>query len=142
MKAKFSVLGEPQGKARARTVRLKNGASHTYTPDETVLYENLIRTEYRRQCGTVKFPDNAMLDMRIMAYYTIPASASKKRKRLMEDGDIRPTKKPDMDNIVKAVSDALNKVAFRDDSQVVDCQVRKFYSTQPRVEVTILAVNN
>lgn len=140
MKVKFSVLGEPQGKARAQTVRLKNGASHTYTPEKTVLYENLICTEYRRQCGTAKFPDTEMLDMRVMAYYTIPASASKKRKKLMEDGELRPTKKPDMDNIVKAVSDALNKVAFRDDSQIVDCQVRKFYSTQPRIEVTILTV--
>lgn len=142
MKAKFSVLGQPQGKERARTVRLKNGISHTYTPDKTVLYENLIRTEYRRQCGTAKFPDDVMLDMRIIAYYTIPTSASKKRKQLMEEGGIRPTKKPDMDNIVKAVSDALNQVAFRDDAQVVDCQVRKFYSTQPRIEVTILTVND
>lgn len=142
MRVKFSVMGEPRGKARARTVRLPNGASHSYTPSETVLYENLVRTEYRSQCGAVKFPDDAMLDMRILAYYAIPESASKKRKRLMEGGEIRPTKKPDMDNIVKIVSDALNKVAFRDDSQIVDCQVRKFYSTQPRIEVTILTAKN
>jgi len=140
MKVKFSVLGEPQGKARARTVRLKSGASQSYTPKETVLYENLIVTEYRRQVGAAKFPDNEMLDLRIVAYYTIPASVSKKKKRQMEDGEIRPTKKPDMDNIVKVVSDALNTVAFRDDSQIVDCQVRKYYSYQPRIEVTILTV--
>ena len=142
MKAKFTVLGPPQGKARAKTVRLKNGASHSYTPDNTVLYENLIVTEYRRQCGKTKFPDHEMLDMRIIAYYPIPASASKKKQRQMETGEIRPTKKPDMDNIVKVISDALNKVAFRDDSQIVDCQIRKFYSTHPRVEVTILTANN
>jgi len=142
MKVKFSVLGEPQGKARPRTVRLKTGASQTYTPDATVLYENLIVTEYRRQAGSAKFPDNEMLDMRIAAYFTIPASAPKKRKKLMEDNEIRPTKKPDMDNIVKVVSDALNAIAFRDDAQIVDCQVRKFYSYQPRIEVTILAANN
>ena len=138
MKAKFTVLGEPQGKGRPRTVRLKTGASHTYTDDKTVLYENLIVTEYRQQCRKAKFPDNEMLDMRIIAYYAIPASASKKKQRQMESGEIRPIKKPDLDNVVKVVADALNAVAYRDDTQIVDCQIRKFYSTQPRIEVTIL----
>jgi len=138
MKVKFTVLGEPQGKGRARTVRLKNGKSHTYTPDATAIYENLIAVEYQRQTGGKKFADNEMVDMRIAAYYAIPASASKKKQSQMECAEIRPTKKPDMDNIVKVVSDALNSIAFRDDSQVVDCQVRKFYSNQPRIEVTIL----
>ena len=139
MEVNFSVLGEPKGKARPKTVKLKNGASHTYTPDGTVLYENLIATEYRRQIGDVSFPDKEMLEMRVIAYFTIPGSASKKTKMLMEDREIRPTKKPDMDNIVKVVADALNKVAFRDDSQIVECRISKYYSTQPRIEVTILS---
>ena len=142
MRAKFTVPGEPQGKARPRFARLPNGKTRTYTPNETVIYENLIVTSYRQQYGSARFPDDARLDMRVMAYYAIPASASKKKKQQMADGEIRPTKKPDMDNIVKAVSDALNQVAFRDDSQIVDCQVRKFYSTYPRIEVTILTAPN
>ena len=142
MKIKFTVPGPPQGKARPRTVRRKNGSTHTYTPENTVLYENLIVTEYERRNGSLRFPDGEMLDMRIMAYYTIPASASKKKKKQMADGEIRPTKKPDSDNIVKVVADALNKIAYHDDSQIVDCQVRKFYSTQPRIEVTILSAKN
>ena len=137
MKVKFTVLGEPQGKGRARTVRLKNGKSHSYTPDATAIYENLIAVEYRRQTGGKKFPDNEMLDMRIVAYFAIPASASKKKQAQMSSSEIRPTKKPDMDNIVKVISDALNAIAFRDDSQIVDCQVRKFYSSQPRIVVSI-----
>lgn len=141
MKVKLTVLGEPRGKGRPRTVRLPNGHSHTYTPDATVLYENLIVTEYRRQCGTARFPDHEMLDMRIAAYYSIPASASKKKQRQMEDREIRPIKKPDMDNVLKVVADALNSVAYRDDTQIVDCQIRKFYSRQPRIEVTILTAN-
>ena len=55
----------------------------------------------------------------------------------MEEKRIRPIKKPDWDNIGKVVADSLNQVAYRDDAQVVDSQVRKFYSRQPRVEVTI-----
>ena len=55
----------------------------------------------------------------------------------MEKGDIRPTKKPDWDNIGKVVSDSLNQIAYRDDAQIVDSQVRKFYSRLPRIEIII-----
>lgn len=55
----------------------------------------------------------------------------------MLDGQIRPTKKPDSDNILKAVADALNQVAYRDDKQIVDTQVRKFYSETPRTVISI-----
>lgn len=140
MKIRFTILGEPQGKGRPRFANVK-GKVITRTPDATVLYENLIATEYRRQVGSAKFPDNEMVDMRIMAYFTIPASASKKKQKQMEDGEIRPTKKPDMDNIIKVVADSLNQIAYRDDAQVVDCQLRKYYSRQPRIEVTILSVD-
>ena len=134
MKVEFTILGEPQGKGRPRFSKVGNYV-RTRTPDETVLYENLIRTEYQRQCGSVRFPDNEPLDLRIMAYYTIPASASKKRE--MEEKIVRPTKKPDWDNIGKVVADSLNRIAYRDDAQVVDSEVRKFFSTRPRVEVSI-----
>lgn len=58
----------------------------------------------------------------------------------MRAGIIRPTKKPDMDNCIKVIADALNKLAYHDDTQIVDCQIRKFYSDDPRVEVRILDI--
>ena len=150
MKVKFSVLGEPQGKGRPRAnvICKKNGDPiinpktgrpiiNERTPDETVQYENLIVTEYRRQIGNVRFADDEPLYMVVRAYYTIPASASKKKRQLMESGIIRPIKKPDWDNIGKVVADSLNQVAYRDDSQVADGLVRKFYSAKPRIEVII-----
>lgn len=140
MKVKFTVYGEPQGKGRPKFSKV-GGYVKARTPDETVLYENLIQTEFRRQCGNVRFPDGTQLDMRVLAYYQMPASASKKKTRQMLDGDLRPTKKPDWDNIGKVVADSLNQVAYRDDAQVVDAQVRKFYSDHPRIEVTIQAVS-
>ena len=75
--------------------------------------------------------------MRIRAYFAIPASDSKKQRAQKVQGAIRPTKKPDWDNIGKIIADSLNGVAYRDDSQIVDAQVRKFFGTEPRVEVTI-----
>lgn len=53
----------------------------------------------------------------------------------MLNGELLPAKKPDIDNIVKAVLDALNEVAYRDDTQVVELQVRKQYSERPRLEI-------
>lgn len=137
MEVKFTVFGEPKGKGRPR---FNTRTGHAITPKDTVNYETLVHMEYLNQCGNARFPDDAMLDMRIKAYYSIPQSKSKKKKELMRAGVIRPTKKPDMDNCIKIIADALNKIAYHDDTQIVDCQVRKFYSDDPKVEVRILEI--
>lgn len=134
MKISFTISGEPQGKGRPRFVR---ATGRTYTPDKTAAYENLVKLEFERQCSGQRFAEDEMLDLRIFAYYGIPKSASKKRKALMLDGVIRPTKKPDMDNVVKIIADSLNNVAYKDDTQIVDTMVRKYYSETPRVKVVI-----
>lgn len=137
MEVNFTIYGEPKGKGRPR---FNTKAGHAITPKDTVNYETLVHMEYLSQCGNAKFPDDAMLDMRIKAYYSIPKSKSKKQQNLMREGIARPIKKPDMDNCIKIIADALNKIAYRDDTQIVDCQVRKFYSDNPRVEVRILDI--
>lgn len=95
-----------------------------------------MKLEYERQCG-YRFEDDEQLDMRIYAYYGIPKSDSKKKSALKLQGAIRPVKKPDMDNVMKIVADSLNGVAYRDDTQIVDSMVRKFYSDRPRVQIVI-----
>lgn len=137
MEINFTVYGEPKGKGRPRFMP---NTGKAVTPKDTVNYESLVHMEYMSQCGNARFSDDAMLDMRIKAYYSIPKSKSKKMKALMRDGIVRPTKKPDMDNVVKVIADSLNQVAYRDDTQIVDCQCRKFYSDTPRVEVRILEI--
>ena len=139
---KFIVLGEPQGKGRPRFVTRYNpdtqkSFGQARTPEKTIVYENLVKSEYIRQCGEYKFPDDAMIDMRIMAFYSIAKSKSKKQKEAMRNHRVRPTKKPDADNIIKVVADSLNQIAYRDDAQIVDTMFRKFFSDQPRIEVTI-----
>lgn len=136
MRVSFTILGEPQGKGRPRFARAGNYV-RTYTPDKTAAYENLVKLEYERQCRGQKFGDTEQLDLRIFAYYGVPQSASKKKKCQMLDGIIRPSKKPDMDNVVKVIADSLNNVAYKDDTQIVDAMVRKFYSDTPRVKVVI-----
>lgn len=135
MMTQFTIYGEPQGKGRPRFSTCGNKV-RTHTPEKTALYENLVKMEYHNQ-SQIRFPDEAMLDVRILAYYGIPKSVSKKRRQAMLDMKIRPTKKPDFDNIGKVICDSLNGVAYKDDSQIVDSQVRKFYSDCPRVVVKI-----
>ena len=146
-KVKFVVYGEPQGKGRPRFgARYSAAAGRAFvnvrTPEKTVAYENLVRLEYGIQTKGHRFDDNAQLDMRILAFYSIPKSASKKKKGMMASGILRPTKKPDMDNVVKIIADSLNQVAYKDDTQIVDCQCRKYYSEEPRVEVTIIEIES
>ena len=136
MTKSFYVLGEPKGKARARVTRFG-----TYTPEATVMYENLVKIEYRRQCADYRFGDNQPLRLKVTAEFGIPAGTSKTKRAQMMNGTIRPIKRPDWDNVGKIVSDALNKVAYRDDSQVVESIVNKYYSDHPKVSVTISALS-
>lgn len=130
MKVSFTVPGRPMGKQRPRV--MKSGI--TFTPKETISYENLVKMVYM-QSGSKMF--EGPIKMRIIAYYEIPKSTSKKKAELMRAHIERPTKKPDADNIVKIICDALNKVAYHDDSQIVSCEIQKYYSDNPRVEVEI-----
>ena len=132
----FTVPGPPKGKARARTVRTKDGRTFSYTPDGTVLYENLIKTCYY-QTGVNPFDADEELRATIVAYYPITKSTSKKKRQQMLAGLIRPTKKPDLDNVIKSILDALNKVAYHDDTQIALVQAKKCYSAVEGLDVTV-----
>lgn len=129
----FTVYGEPMGKQRPR--HTKNG--HTYTPQKTADYEQRVQFEYYFKYDAMQFNKDDMLAMEIIAYQGIPKSASKKKQELMRQGAIRPTKKPDWDNIAKIVCDALNETAYPDDRQIVSAELSKYYSHSPRVEIRI-----
>ena len=136
----FIIPGEPRGKGRHQTVRLKNGKTGTYTPDKTVAYEELARQRFRQQWPSeeLPFPDKTPVCVMITVCFSIPNSASKKARASMIDGRIRPTKKPDVDNVIKIVLDALNGFAWHDDAQVVDLSVSKIYTDQePFVRVEL-----
>jgi Holliday junction resolvase RusA-like endonuclease len=132
----LTIPGEPMGKQRARVVRSKAGFPVAYTPAKTKNYETLVRELF-----AVKYPDftplDAPIDMTICAYRSIPKSASKRDRAAMAAGEIRPTGKPDISNIIKIVEDALNGVAYRDDSLVVLVSGAKYYGARPRTEIFI-----
>ncbi|WP_236575978.1 MULTISPECIES: RusA family crossover junction endodeoxyribonuclease [Paenibacillus] len=75
--------------------------------------------------------------MMLTIYRSMPKSFSKRKATAAEAGELRPTTKPDVDNYLKGVKDALKGVIWKDDSQVVEVFVQKRYSSRPRIEVKI-----
>ncbi|MGN1337331.1 MAG: RusA family crossover junction endodeoxyribonuclease [Candidatus Coprovivens sp.] len=136
----FIVEGDVGAKGRPRFRKFGNYVQ-TYTDKKTTSYEEHVRNCYFRKYpenqGEIVFIDNEPISMEICAYVRIPESASKKKKEQMLNCDIYPTKKPDYDNIMKIISDALNGICFYDDKQIVEASFKKIYSTVPKVRVII-----
>lgn len=133
---KIELAGPPRGKGRPRFVR---ETGRTYTPAKTASYEGALKFAAQRVMGHRPPLDDA-LDVLFLAVFPIPASWSKKKRAAALAGEIRPATKPDADNILK-VSDALNEVVWRDDKQIVEATIQKFYGSRPRlvIEVTPLS---
>ena len=134
----FTIPGKPCGKGRPRFT--KNG--HTFTPEKTANYETLVKLAFRQAYPNAE-PIAAKVEViaKITAYYPIPVSTSKKLQAQMRAGLMKPTTKPDTDNIAKICLDALNGIAYHDDAQIVGLQVNKLYSDEPRVEVKLEVVS-
>lgn len=132
----FTIPGQPQGKARARTVT-QGGKTHSYTPKKTALYERSVREVYKLSFpGVERLTGPVTLILR--AYMPIPESWPKAKKAKALAGLIEPMVKPDADNILKVVADALNGLAWEDDKQITHAEIIKSYGV-PRVEVEIYA---
>ncbi len=139
MVVEFTVLGTPQSKGRPRFVR-RGKFVQSYTPEQTVNYENLVKLSYKQDVGEIKLIGAIRAECKF--YFPIPKSASKKKQKEMLEGKIRPiTVSKDADNCVKSVLDALNTIAYDDDRQVVELEAYKLYSDQPRAEIKLLTLD-
>lgn len=132
----LTIPGAPFGKQRPKfTSRGKFGKA--VTPEKTVNYETLVKLLYNEKYGELSFSADDPLKITIRAYMQIPSSKSNKQKELMRQGILRPTKKPDWDNIGKIIGDALNAIAYPDDKQIVEAHIIKYFDDNPRVEIEI-----
>ena len=133
MKVDFVIQGKAQAKQRPR---FNTHTGRTYTPNKTINYENWVKIWYLE-----KYKDKELMDkplrVTIRAFLEIPKSTSKKKKQQMLDNEILPMVKPDTDNIAKSILDSLNGIAYKDDKQVAELIVYKFYNDTPYVNVTI-----
>lgn len=128
------VPGEPCGKGRPRFVRT---TGHAFTPTKTVNAETQIRERFAAEYpGHVPF--GGAVHMTVIAYFGVPASWPAKRKVAALNGETWLVKRPDGDNILKLCGDALNALAYHDDSQIVSASVQKAYAEVPRLEIVVV----
>lgn len=130
---KFEMPGDIVGKARPR---MNTRTGKAYTPTKTKQYEYFLRQWFIREYPNFKTIESRV-KVKIIAYFDIPKSTSKKKEAEMLEGVVSPTKKPDIDNIIKIILDAMNKFAFKDDTQVCELSIKKVYDKTPKIYVEI-----
>ena len=133
----FEIPGSPIGQGRPKFSTI-NGHARAYDPEKSRNYKayvKLLATQAMKEQGFEMIEGPCSLD--ILAFFEVPKSKSKKFKERALEGLERPTKKPDLSNIVKGIEDALNGLVYKDDSSIVYLSVGKYYSDVPRVEVIL-----
>lgn len=147
---RFIVPGNPAGKGRPRTAPLMRGGKPAigkggrpvvihHTPDKTVAYESTVRL-VAQQAMRGRPPFSGPCTLVVEALFPVPPSWSRVRQARALTGEERPAKKPDGDNILKAVFDGMNGVVWADDVQAVDFRVIKRYAETPGVSVIVQEV--
>ena len=132
----YTVYGEPVGKGRPRFARRGNFVS-TYSPQKTKTYEDEIRMMAKAAMGSSEALDTPVT-VAIYIRVGIPASFSKQKRKDALEGILKPTKKPDIDNVAKCHLDAIQGgIIILDDKQVTNLHVTKVYAETPAVEVMV-----
>lgn len=119
--------------------RFNGKTKHVFEDSEIKAYKEKVIQAYKKSGGRY-FDKDVPLKCDVTIFTQVPMSASRiKRGNLIRN--CRPTKRPDNDNLYKGITDALNGVAYYDDSQIVDTGIHKFWSYEPRAEVTITDIS-
>ena len=126
--------GKPIPKGRPRL-----GKRSTYTPEKTRVYEKTLRNK-----AIDMLKNSAPYPSAVRVSILVKVKTGDEIKKPMREsayaGKIRPTKRPDIDNIAKTILDALNGVVFRDDSQVVELFASKAYNDKDEVFITVTSI--
>ena len=123
----FVVWGESVGKSRPKTVTLPNGMVSTYTPKKTRTWEGIVRDIAEQ------FAPPQLLDCPLRADVWFVRLKHKSARK----ADLWPATKPDLDNLEKAVFDAVEKVLYTNDSRIVTKHTHKVFGDRPRVVVRL-----
>ncbi|WP_162985591.1 RusA family crossover junction endodeoxyribonuclease [Virgibacillus halodenitrificans] len=139
----FIIPGQPVAQARPRAGKIqrgkKRGQTVLYDPQESKNYKNYVSIIAKQHAP--KIPFEGALQVSIKIYRQIPKSTTKKDRALFLAGIKRPVTKADTSNYVKGIEDALNGIIYKDDSQIVDLYAAKYYSDNPRVEISVREID-
>lgn len=137
MKIVVTIPSKPHGKERAGS-----GRWGRYKPDSDRDFEEKVYIFYKKAClerfGRIhRFEKDIPLKVSVISYYPVPKSDSGKKRIAKLAGLILPTVKPDGDNVLKAVTDSLNRAAWWDDAQIVEWHFLKSYGEEPKIILQI-----
>lgn len=134
----FTVNEKPVPQPRPRVVRMKNGQTRAYNSEKSVVYKRIVKaaalSEMNKQRLTMT---DRPLAMRLTFVFSPPKSYTKKKLEAVKSGELRYTKKPDLDNLAKAILDACNNTVYKDDSQIITLSINKEYGHTDHVAVKI-----
>lgn len=137
-KVEICVMGQPVAQGRPKFSRIC-GHVTAYDPEKSKNYKALVRSEAQRiyEMDKTFAPIDGPCYMTLTVGRSVPKSWSKKMKAMAIKGEIRPTSKPDLDNYVKGILDAINTVIVKDDSRVIGINAIKIYQSNPGVDIVI-----
>lgn len=133
----FTYNGNPVGKGRPRAAKDRAGNIHVYTPKTTADFEKAVASAYKAAYPDFMFDESDVLSADILIKMPILKSFTKKQKEQALSGELLPAKKPDVDNVCKAVLDSIQNLCYPDDRQIVSLTARKIYSESPGIDITI-----
>ena len=134
----FQVIGAPVGKGRPKFARRGNFVQ-AYTPAKTKDYEALVQ-EAATKAMRGKSPCAGSIQVNMAIYVEPPKSWNKKNRAAALNGLIKPSTKPDIDNVIKGIFDACNGIVYDDDKQIFSLSVIKSYGETSRVEMRVYEV--
>lgn len=128
----LTIYGDPVPAGRPRFTRM----GHAYDPKKSRDYKQIVALEAKKQYRGPLIED-VPLEVYIAAYRENQKQTSKIERVRREHKQSVPLKKPDTDNYVKSILDALTGVIWKDDNIIYHIDAYKFYSETPRIEVVI-----
>lgn len=134
----FSVPVKAAGKGRPR-LTTRGGFAHAYTPAKTRDFERTVAMYANRaMSGYPPIASGRAVSIQIAVSLVPPLSMSKKRRSALFGAFC--VKKPDVDNVAKAILDAMNGIVYEDDSQVAGLVIKKFYAEKDEINIKIFTV--
>ena len=138
----FEIEGKAQPQGRPRAVRMGAGV-RMYDPPKSKAYKQMVAAKVRSYMKingiqTITEPIAVHLNF----YFIPPKSYSNKRIRAIEAKEELFTKRLDLDNLVKSVTDGMNSIMYLDDSQIVRLTAGKHYGHKDYVDVKIKVIKD
>lgn len=132
----FSIPGKPVPSRRRTAVNWKAKKIWSRTTPETQNFHALVRGK-AQDAMAGRPPFSVPVKLQFKVYWPIPKTTSRIRTQQALNGMRRPAIRPDLENFIKTLADALKGVCYNDDSQIVTLHAEKFYADFPKLDIEV-----